>query len=433
MKTILKGGHLLEPHKKSRERADLLIEDDRIAFVAPNIAVEDAEVVDVSGAIITPGLIDLHVHLREPGREDKETIATGTMAALAGGFTAVACMPNTSPVNDNQSVTEFILSRAREAGNARVYPIGCISRGQKGEELSEIGELIGSGAVGISDDGKPVMNAELFRRALEYSKLFNIPVIEHAEDKNLVGNAVMNEGLMSTILGLPAQPNVAEDIIVDRDVRLAEYTGGHVHIAHLSTRGSLEIVRQGKARGVRVTCEVTPHHLTLTDEAVETFDTNFKMAPPLRSREDVEALIEGVKDGTIDAIASDHAPHTSQEKELEFVYAPFGIIGLETSLPILLTDLVHRGRLPLETVIERFTVGPAAVLNLARPTLEAGAVADLTVIDPDHSFVIDPATFYSKSRNTPYGDRRVKGAAVMTIVGGRIRYRRPDWRASSGR
>ncbi|MFC1853377.1 dihydroorotase [candidate division CSSED10-310 bacterium] len=427
MKKLLKGGTLIDPGKIKREQLDVLIEEDKIAFIAPQIAVDDAEIIDVSGAIVTPGLIDIHVHLREPGREDKETIESGTKAALAGGFTAVACMPNTNPVNDNQSVIQFILTKAAAADQARVYPIGNISQGSKGEELCEIGELVSYGAVAISDDGRPVMNAELMRRALEYSKMFDIPVIEHAEDLNLAGKGVINEGYMSTILGLPSQPGIAEDIIVDRDIRLAHYTSSHIHIAHISRRESLDIVRQAKARGIRVTCEVTPHHLTLTEDCLKTFDTNYKMNPPLRTGEDVEALIEGLVDGTIDAIASDHAPHTVQEKDVEFTLAPFGIIGLETSLPVLLTDLVESGKVTFETLIERFTTGAARVLHLSRPALEKGKIADITVIAPDFEYVINPAEFYSKSRNTPYGEKKVKGCAVMTLVNGKVLYQHPTW------
>ncbi|MBN2383408.1 dihydroorotase [bacterium] len=427
MKILLKGALLLDPSKKKPEKLDLLIEHGRIALCAPNIQTEDAEIIDLTGTIITPGLIDIHVHLREPGREDKETIETGSKAALAGGFTSIACMPNTSPVNDNLSVTNFIIDQARKAAQARVFPIGAISKGQLGQEMSEIGEMVSGGIVAISDDGHPVMNSELMRRALEYSRMFDLPIMEHAEDKNLVGKGVMNEGLASTMCGLPPQPGIAEDILVDRDIRLAEYTSAHIHICHLSRKKSLEIVRRAKQQGIHVTCEVTPHHLTLTDDLVTSFDTNYKMAPPLRTPEDIEALIQGLNDGTIDAIASDHAPHTSQEKELEFIDAPFGIIGLETTLPIVLTKLVWTNRLTLETLIQRLTTGPARVLHHEPPTLAEGAIADLTVIDPDYEFTIDADTFFSKSRNTPFNGEKVKGCCVMTLVDGEIRYRHSHW------
>lgn len=426
MKTILKGGTILDPPKKYHENLDILIEDDKIAYVGPNISVEDAKVIDLSGLIVSPGFFDMHVHLREPGREDKETIATGSMAAVAGGFTAVACMPNTDPINDNQSVTRFILEQAAKADKARVYPIGSISKGLAGKEMSEIGELFSSGIIGISDDGKPVMNSELFRRAIEYTKMFGLPLIEHAEDLALVGKGVMNEGYISTLTGLPAQPGIAEDIIVDRDIRIAEYVGGHIHIAHLSRKKSLEIIRRAKSEGIHVTCEVTPHHLTLTDENLQTFDTNYKMAPPLRTQEDVDSLVEGLLDGTIDAIASDHAPHTVQEKELEFTDAPFGIIGLETSLPVLLTDLVATGKVPLEIIVERFTVGPHSVFNWSNFHIEPGSKADLTIFNPDYKFTIDAGSFYSKSRNTPWHGKKVTGCAFMTIVKGKVVYKHKE-------
>lgn len=427
MKKILKGGILIEPTSKKSEKLDILIEKDIITFVGPNIEVSNAEVIDISDAIVTPGLIDMHVHLREPGREDKETIETGTKAAVAGGFTTIACMPNTQPVNDNQAVTQFIINKAEKANNARVHPIGSISKNLEGKELSEIGELVANGVVAISDDGRPVMNSELFRRALEYSKMFNIPVIDHAEDETLVGNGVINEGFYSTLLGLPAQPAIAEEIMIERDVKLAEYTGGHVHIAHISSRKSLEIIRRAKAEGVNVTCEVTTHHLTLSDDLLQSFDTNYKMAPPLRTKDDVDALIEGLKDGTIDAIVSDHAPHTIQDKELEFIYAPFGIIGLETSLPVLITKLVNGGKISLQQLIEKFTDGPAKVLNLPIPSLKPKSVADITVIAPAFEFTIDSSKFFSKSRNTPYNGFKANSCAVMTFVAGELKYRNPLW------
>jgi len=427
MKILLKGASTLDPTRKKIEKRDLLIEGSRILYIAPNIQADDVQEVNVAGTIITPGLIDIHVHLREPGREDKETIETGAKAALAGGFTTVACMPNTNPVNDTLSVTNYILTQAQKAGQAKVLPIGAISKGLLGKEMSEIGELVSGGVVGISDDGRTVMNSELLRRALEYCHMFDIPVMEHAEDENLVGKGVMNEGMTSTVIGLPAHPGIAEDIIIDRDVRLAEYTSSHIHICHVSRKKSLEIIRLAKQRGINVTCEVTPHHLTLTDECVASYDTNFKMAPPLRLKEDIDALIEGLNDGTIEAIASDHAPHTSHEKDLEFTEAPFGVIGLETTLPVILTELVATKRLSLEKMIHCLTVGPSKVLHRTPPSLEEGAIADLSVLDLAYEFSIDPNTFFSKSRNTPFIGKKVKGCCVMAIVDGQIRYRHPHW------
>jgi dihydroorotase len=372
---------------------------------------------------VTPGLIDIHVHLRDPGYEYKEDIASGTRAAVAGGFTAVACMPNTNPVNDNKAVTQYIRQRAAEVGLAHVFPVGAITKGLKGESLSEMGELKEAGCLAVSDDGKPVLNGELMRRALEYSRPFGLTLISHAEDLTLVGEGVMNEGFVATELGLKGIPWVAEDAAVARDVMLAEFTGGRLHVAHVSTRGAVEIVRAAKKRGVRVTCEATPHHFTLTDDAIRGYNTNAKMNPPLRSADDVAALREGLADGTIDAIATDHAPHHYDEKNVEFNLALNGIVGLETALPLTLR-LVADGALDLVRAIALLTCGPARSLGIQRGTLSLGAPADITVIDPEHKWSIDRSKLLSKSKNTPFDGWKVKGAAAWTIVDGRVVYRR---------
>jgi len=375
---------------------------------------------------VCPGLIDMHVHLREPGQEHKETIATGTAAAVAGGFTAVACMPNTSPINDNAGVTRFILQRAGEAGLARVYPIGAVSRGSAGEQLADIGELRAAGCVAISDDGKPVASALLMRRALEYAGMFGLPVIDHCEEPTLKGDGVAHEGFHASSLGLRGIPGAAEEIMVERDVTLAGVTGAAVHIAHMSVRGSLRAVRAGKDRGARVTCEVTPHHFALTDEALAGYDTNVKMNPPLREAADREAMIQGLVDGSIDAIATDHAPHHYDEKKVEFDVAPFGIVGLETAVSLALDRLVHAGLIPLARLVELMALNPARILGVVGGTLAPGAPADLTILAPDHHAVVDPARFKTKSRNTPFAGWRLRGSVAVTIVGGRAVYVNDD-------
>jgi dihydroorotase len=382
---------------------------------------EEAERLDATGLVVAPGLIDMHVHLREPGQEYKETVATGTMAAAAGGFTAVACMANTDPVNDNRSVTEHILAEARRHGFARVYPIGAVSKKLAGEELAEIGEMVRAGAVAVSDDGKPVMNAELMRRALLFAQHFGVPVIQHAEDLHLSGSGVMHEGEWSTRLGLSGIPGSAEDVMVARDLLLLEDTGGRYHVAHLSTARSLGMVMQARRRGLPVTCEVTPHHLLLTDEEVARteFSTQCKMKPPLRSERDRLALIEGLADGTVDAIASDHAPHHSDEKDVEFDLAPFGILGLETTLGLCLDRLVRPGLIGLPRLIELLATGPARVLNLPGGTLRPGSPADVTLFDPEGEITIEAASFFSRSRNTPFDGWTLKGRPVATLLAGR--------------
>jgi dihydroorotase len=418
---LIRGGRVIDPANGLDGLQDVLIEGGTIKRVGAKLpAPEHAEIVDATGKVVCPGFIDIHVHLREPGQEYKETVATGTRAAAAGGFTALCCMANTSPVNDNGAVTDYILAKARREGAVRVYPIGAVSRGLKGEELSELAELAEAGCVAFSDDGKPVMNAALYRHAMEYVLPFGTPVISHAEDTHLSRGTSMNEGVVSTELGLGGAPAAAEDVMVARDILLAELTGAHVHIAHCSTAGAVRLVREGKARGVHVTAEVTPHHLVLTEDAIRTYDPNTKMAPPLRTKRDVEALIEGLIDGTIDCIATDHAPHALSEKEGEFDLAASGIVGLETAVAVLLDRLVRPGVVPLTTLVARMSSDPARLLNLPGGRLTAGGPADVTLLDLEAGHVVDPARFRSRSRNTPFGGWTLRGAPWMTIVGGRI-------------
>jgi dihydroorotase len=423
MKMLLKGGRVVDPANQIDGVRDVLIEDGKIARVGTNLAADGAEVFEVPrDVVVVPGLIDMHVHLREPGQEHKETIATGTAAAVAGGFTAVACMPNTDPVNDQASITEFMIARAREAGLARVYPIAAVSRGSKGDQLAEIGELKAAGAVAVSDDGRPVATALLMRRALEYTAMCGIPVINHCEDQTLKNDGVAHEGFHAARLGLRGIPGEAEEIMVERDITLAGLTNGRVHIAHLSTRGSLRAVRAGKARGITVTCEVTPHHFVLTDEALAGYDTNVKMNPPLREAADRDEMIRGIVDGSIDAIATDHAPHHADEKGVEFDQAPFGITGLETCVPLVFDRLVHPGLITLQRAIELLSINPAKILNVPGGTLNEGAPADITLLAPDLVATIDPTKSRSKSRNTPFGGWTLRGGVAATIVGGRLVY-----------
>jgi dihydroorotase len=419
MSLLIKNGRVVDPASGLDGIHDVLVADARIAKVGKGLkAANGAEVVDAAGKVVCPGFIDIHVHLREPGYEYKETVATGTRAAAAGGFTAVCCMANTFPVNDNRAVTDYILAKARVEGVVRVYPIGAVTRNLEGIQLAELAELAEGGCVAFSDDGRCVMNAELYRRAMEYALPFGTPIISHAEDRHLAARGVMNEGLVSTELGLTGQPAAAEDVMVARDIVLAELTGAHVHIAHISTAGAVRMLHEAKARGVRVSAEVTPHHLLLTDEAVRSYDPNVKMAPPLRSKRDAEALLEALADGTIDCVATDHAPHAVSDKEGEFAEAANGIVGLETAVPLLLDRLVRTGQLDLPTLVARLSTGPARLLNLPGGSLAPGAAADITILDLEQPWTVDPATFRSRSRNTPFGGWTGAGAPWMTIVGG---------------
>lgn len=421
MSILLRGGRVLDPANSLDAVQDVLLQDGKVTKLGSKLtAPPGATVIDAAGKVVCPGFIDMHVHLREPGHEYKETVATGTRAAAAGGFTAVCCMANTSPVNDNRSITDYILARARSEGVVRVYPIGAVTRGLEGKELAELAELAEAGCVGFSDDGKCVMNAELYRRAMEYTLPFAAPVISHAEDHTLSRHGAMHEGVVSTELGLRGIPAAAEDVMVARDILLAELTGAHVHIAHLSTAGAVRLVRDAKARGVRVTAEVTPHHLLLTDEAVRAWDANMKMAPPLRTKRDTEALVEALADGIVDCVATDHAPHAVADKEGEFDGAASGIVGLETAFTVLHDRLVRPGMLPLATLIARLSRDPARLLNLPGGTLTVGAAADVTLVDPEAAVTVDPARFASKSRNTPFGGWTATGAPWKTIVAGKV-------------
>jgi dihydroorotase len=433
MKRLLKGGRLVDPAAGLDGMFDVLIDGDRIARVGrdlPAALVDGGEIIEVPPSLIVcPGLIDMHVHLREPGHEHKETIASGTAAAAAGGFTAVACMPNTNPVNDNAGVTELILRKAAESGLARVYPIGAVSRGQKGEQLADIAELRGAGCVAVTDDGYPVATALLARRALEYTSMFNMPLIEHCEDPSLKADGCAHEGPRAAELGLKGIPGAAESIMAARDVLLAEMTGGRVHIAHMSAWTTLEAVRQGKSRGVKVTCEVTPHHFTLTDDSLAepiAYDTNTKMNPPLREARDRDAMIAGIVDGSVDAIATDHAPHHYDEKNVEYDRAPFGIVGLETAIPLAFDRLVHTGRIGVARLIELMSINPARILGIPGGSLAAGAIADVTILAPDLKVTIDRARLRSRSKNTPFHGWTFRGGVAATIVGGRTVYANPE-------
>jgi dihydroorotase len=412
------NGRLIDPANRIDGEFDLQVEHGKVAAVVPRgEGSREGESIEAAGRWVVPGLVDMHCHLREPGFEYKETIFTGTRAAAAGGFTSVACMANTNPVNDGPAITEFILGKARKEGIVNVFPIGAATKGLAGASLAEIGQMKDAGIVAISDDGQPIMDSGVARRVFEYANMFHLPVISHSEDKNLSDEGVMHEGLVSTRLGLLGVPAVAEEIMVSRELLLAEATGVRLHIAHASTAGTVRILRETRDRGVDVTAEATPHHLTLTDEALSTYDSNAKMSPPLRSQADVRALREAVLDGTIEAIATDHAPHSLVEKEVEFDEAPNGIIGLETALPLVL-KLVHEGHLPAATAIQRLTAGPARILRIDKGGLSVGADADITIIDPELEHEVDPTKFYSKSRNTPFAGWKLKGRAVRTIIGG---------------
>lgn len=427
MKLLIANGHLIDPLENENAGKNVLIEDGKVAawLKHDEPAPEDAEVFDATGLIVAPGFIDLHVHLREPGQEYKETIATGAECAAVGGFTSVCCMPNTAPINDNAAITRYIIEQSNRAGFANVFPIGAITKASDGAELAEMGEMKTAGIVAVSDDGRPVPNAGMMRRALEYAKDFDLTVVDHCEDKSLSSGGVMHEGRMSLLLGLKGMPALAEDVDAMRDVLLAEATGAKIHIAHISTKGAVEAVRWAKAKGINVTAEVAPHHFALTDEAVEGYDTNTKMAPPLRSREHLEAVLEAIKDGTIDVIATDHAPHHADEKNLEFDRAPFGITGLETAVGLTFEKLVHAGIIDLVRMVEMFSTKPARIFSLQnRGTLKPGSIADVTIIDPDLKWTYRVAETKSKSKNSPFDGWQFTGAAVATIVGGKIVYRR---------
>jgi len=427
MNVVLKGGRIVDPSQGMDAVSDILIEKGKISRIERDITPSKADskntlrVIDLQGMIVSPGLVDMHVHLREPGFEYKETIRTGSEAAVAGGFTSIACMANTNPVNDNRSVTEFILKQARLAATANVFPVAALSRGQAGETLTEFGDLKSAGAVAFSDDGNPVADSGIMRHALEYACSLDMPVLSHCEDRGLSSSGLMHEGFVSTELGLPGIPAVAEDIMVLRDIALARFTGTRVHIAHVSTAGAVQAVRDAKAAGVHVTAETAPHYFTLTDEALRGFSTNCKMYPPLRGAEDVEAVKEGLSDGTIDAIASDHAPHSSVEKDVEFAYAANGIIGLETSLALSL-KLVRDGILTLPQLIEKMSTNPAHILKIPKGSLTPGCDADITLIDIHKAWTVDAGTFRSKGRNCPFDGWNLIGKAIMAIVGGEVRY-----------
>ncbi len=415
---LIKGGRVVDPANNLDGVKDILVEKGKICAVSDRIEKDGVRVISAEGKLVLPGLIDMHVHLREPGREDEETIETGTRAAARGGFTSVACMPNTDPPADNAGVVKFILSQAELTGCVRVYPVGSISKGLRGEELSDIGELFEAGVVGISDDGEPVSDSNLMRRALEYASMFHLTVISHCEEKALSSEGIINEGYVSTVLGLAGIPAAAEEVMVARDIILAEMTGASLHIAHVSTSGSVELIRRAKSKGINLSAETAPHYFTLTDEEVRSFDTNLRVNPPLRTVRDLEAIIEGLKDGTIDAIATDHAPHSVVEKEQEFALAPPGMIGLETAFSLVMSELVDKGVLSLEQAVAKMTVNPAKILGLDAGRLNEGADADITIVDPDKGYTVDAERFASKSKNSPFIGREVRGMVETVIVAG---------------
>ena len=423
-KLLIKNGRVIDPASGRDEVGDILIKGGLIVRMGPNLHATGVIGFDASGMVVTPGFIDMHVHLREPGFEHAETIESGSRAAVAGGFTSICCMPNTSPVNDDATVTRYILERARNVAVANVYPIGAITEDSAGEKLASIGSMKAAGAVAISDDGRPVMNSRVMRRAMEYARSFDIPVIDHCEDLNLSAGGDMHEGFPSVRLGLHGIPSSSEDVMVARDILLAEATGARFHVAHLSTRRSLEMVAQAKTRRLPVTCEVSPHHLALTDADMPAYDSNYKMRPPLRSASDQAALVEGIVSGVVDAIATDHAPHPGSEKMQEFEKCPFGIIGLETALAVTLETLVHSGRIPLMRMIELFTTGPARILGLNRGRLAVGAPGDVTIFDPELRWTYDVNRSFSKSRNSPFDGRTFRGAPMATVVRGVVVWRR---------
>lgn len=436
MKSLIKNGIVVEPTRGKEERLDILVENGKIVKIAEEIVLNESEASDVqiieaTNKYILPGLVDLHTHLREPGYEHKETIKSGTMAAAKGGFTSVCCMPNTDPVADNPSVIRYIQHRAAEEGVVKVFPIGAITKKLEGQEISEIGMLKEAGVVALSDDGSCVMNSGVMSRAMVYAKPFDLTFICHCEDKNLVDNGMVNEGYASMMAGLPGYPAAAEEIMIDRDIRLAQMTGAKVHIAHISTRGGVELVRAAKAKGLPVTAEVTPHHLALCEEDVLSFDSNYKVNPPLRSKDDVAALIEGLQDGTLDIIATDHAPHAYEEKTVEFGYAPFGIAGLETAFPVMYTCLVKDGKLNLLQLVEKMSSKPANILNLPVGQIAEGATADLVIVDLDREMEVTLKDMVGKSKNNPFVGWRLNGWPVLTMVNGKVAYQRSEYNASN--
>lgn len=423
MSLLLRGGRVVDPSQDLDRRADVLIEAGKVAGVGNIPATKNGEIIEVDGCVLTPGFVDMHVHLREPGREDKETILTGSRAAAAGGFTSIVCMPNTTPVNDNAAITRFILERAADAGLVNIFPTGAITVGSQGEQLAEIGEMHAAGIVGVTDDGRPVQDNQVMRRAFEYARIFDIPVMDHCEDLFLAAGGCMNEGVASTRLGLRGMSRAAEELHVVRDIILSRITGARVHILHLSTRESLDQVRVAKSQGIQVTCEVLPHHFTLTDGDIQDFDTDFKMMPPLRERADIEAMLEGLADGTIDCLATDHAPHTRLDKEAPFEEAASGVVGMETAVPLCWEHLIRPGVVSVSRLVELFSLNPSRILKLGKGTLAEGADADVTVVDPERRQIVDPSSFKSKGRNCPFRGWELHGAPVLTVVGGRVVHR----------
>jgi dihydroorotase len=433
---LIRGGRIVDPSQSLDATGDVLIRDGRVlAIGAAAVSESDAagadEVIDAEGMIITPGLVDMHVHLREPGREEDETIETGAAAAIAGGFTSVACIPNTEPPIDTQGAVEFIHQKAARADACNVFVVACVSRDRAGKELAEIGQLVEAGAVAFTDDGSPVYDAELMRRAFEYCRMFDKPILAHEEVLELSHGGVMHEGLVSLALGLPGMPAAAEEVMIGRDIALAEVTGGRLHVMHLSTAGGVALVRRAKAQGIAVTAEATPHHFTLTDECLRQFDSNYKMSPPLRTAADVEAILDGLVDGTIDCIATDHAPHAIEKKMLELDRAPFGILGLETAVGLSITRLIVPGRLDWPRLVDAMSTLPSRILGIDRGTLAVGAVGDVTIIDPNLTWEVDASTFRSKSVNSPFHGWQLTGRAVATIVGGRVKFRLHEAAAAS--
>lgn len=420
MKQIFKGGRVVDPKNGVDEKLDILVEDGIVQKVDKNVVDEEAKIVDVSGKVLVPGLIDMHTHLREPGQEAKEDFLSGSKAAAAGGFTTVATMPNTSPVVDTAALVRSLQTRAKEVGLVHIEIIGALTKGQKGEELAEVGDMSLTGAVAFSDDGHYVKSAKVMMNGMDYLKKFDKIIIDHDEELSLIEEGVMNEGHRSAMLGMKGRPTVAEDIAVARDILLAEYVDSPVHVAHISSARSAELVREGKRRGVKVTAEVTPHHLILTDACVNPLDSSTKVNPPLRGQKDVDAMLEALQDGTIDIIVSDHSPHAEEEKDREYMYAPSGFPGLETTLGLLLTELYHKGKMDLSTLIAKMTSAPAALFRLKAGSLEVGMPADITVIDLEKEWVVDADKFYTRGTHSPYVGRRLKGRAVMTVVDGRI-------------